>query len=126
MAIKTEDKAIIMDSAILCNFLRGVFTDFFAETAEILNLVTGWKLDATELHNIAQRIVTAKKNFNIEAGWTPKEDTLPDRLLSEKLPDDARAALTSEKLQELVREYNLQRGWSADGWTVEPAAEKNK
>jgi aldehyde:ferredoxin oxidoreductase len=126
LAIETEDKSIIMDSAILCKFLRGVFIDFFAETAEILNLVTGWKLDATELRNIAQRIVTAKKKFNIEAGWTPKEDTLPDRFLSEKLPDDARAALTSEKLQELVREYNLQRGWSADGWMVEPAAEKNK
>ena len=126
MAIETEDKAIIMDSAILCKFLRGVFTDFFVETAEILNLVTGWKLDATELRNIAQRIVTAKKIFNIAAGWTPKEDTLPDRLLSEKLPDDARAALSSEKLQSLVREYNLQRGWSAEGWTAEPTAEKNE
>ena len=41
-AIETEDKAAIMDSLILCKFLRGVFEDFYAEAAEMLRLVTGW------------------------------------------------------------------------------------
>ena len=35
-AIETEDKAALMDSLILCKFLRGVFDDFYGEAAEML------------------------------------------------------------------------------------------
>ena len=84
LAIETEDKAALMDSLILCKFLRGVFSDFFAEAAEMLRLVTGWDVTAAELRQTAARIVTAKKRFNILAGWTPAEDTLPERLLTRR------------------------------------------
>lgn len=119
LAIETEDKAAIMDSLILCKFLRGVFTDFFAESAEILRLVTGWNITADELRATARRIVTAKKRFNILAGWTPAEDTLPARLLRQAIPEDARAQLTAERLSELVRTSNQARGWSSEGWLSE-------
>lgn len=115
-AIETEDRAAIMDSAILCKFLRGVFDDFFAEVAEMLHLVTGWDVTAAELRQTAHRIVTAKKRFNIAAGWRPAEDTLPPRLLREKIPEDDRAVLAPARLQELVTAYNTARGWSADGY----------
>ena len=36
-AVETEDRAAVMDSLILCKFLRGVFTDPFAEWAELLS-----------------------------------------------------------------------------------------
>jgi aldehyde:ferredoxin oxidoreductase len=116
LAIETEDKAALMDSLILCKFLRGVFSDFFAESAEMLRLVTGWDVSADELRATAARIVTAKKQFNIRAGWTPAEDTLPERLLREALPEDARAQLSSERLATLVEAYNRARGWTAEGW----------
>ncbi len=116
LAVETEDKAALMDSLILCKFLRGVFTDFFQESAEILQLVTGWDVTADELRQTARRIVTAKKRFNILAGWTPAEDTLPDRLLQQALPDDARASLSAERLSALIRAYNEARGWSSEGW----------
>ncbi len=80
-AIETEDKAALMDSLILCKFLRGVFSDFYAEAAQMLRLVTGWNVTADELRMTARRIVAAKKLFNIRAGWVPGEDTLPARLL---------------------------------------------
>ena len=35
-AIETEDKAALMDSLIICKFLRGVFEDFYAEAADML------------------------------------------------------------------------------------------
>ena len=119
LAVETEDKAALMDSLILCKFLRGVFQDFFAESAEILRLVTGWDVTADELRSTAQRIVTDKKRFNILAGWTPAEDTLPDRMLQQALPDDARAQLSPERLSGLVRAYNVARGWSPEGWLPE-------
>ncbi|HEX2474906.1 MAG TPA: aldehyde ferredoxin oxidoreductase family protein [Lacipirellulaceae bacterium] len=116
LAIETENKAALMDSLILCKFLRGVFSDFYAEAAEMLQLVTGWDVTADELRATAARIVTAKKRFNIEAGWTPAEDTLPARMLTDALPEDARARLAPERLATLVQAYNAARGWTPEGW----------
>ena len=108
-AIETEDKAALMDSMILCKFLRGVFTDFHAEAAEMLNLVTGWSVTPGELRETARRIVSAKRQFNLLAGWTPAEDTLPERFLNTPLPNDPAASLSRERLDALVAEYHRQR-----------------
>jgi aldehyde:ferredoxin oxidoreductase len=116
LAIETENKAALMDSLILCKFLRGVFSDFYADAAEMLRLVTGWDVTPDELRATAARIVTAKKRFNIDAGWTPAEDTLPARLLTDTLPEDARAQLPSGRLAELIKAYNIARGWTEEGW----------
>jgi aldehyde:ferredoxin oxidoreductase len=110
-AIDTEDKAALMDSLIMCKFLRGVFEDFYAETAEMLRSVTGWDVNADELHETARRIVSAKRQFNLLAGWTPTEDTLPDRFLKTPLPNDPLASLDRQRLDDLVAEYHRQRGW---------------
>jgi aldehyde:ferredoxin oxidoreductase len=110
-AIETEDKAALMDSLIICKFLRGVLIDFHAETAEMLHRVTGWDVSADELRETARRIVSAKRQFNLLAGWTPAEDTLPDRFLNTPLPNDPEASLSRERLDGLVAEYHRQRGW---------------
>jgi aldehyde:ferredoxin oxidoreductase len=110
-AIDTEDKAALMDSMIICKFLRGVFDDFHAESAEMLRSVTGWDVTADELRETAKRIVAAKRQFNLLAGWTPAEDTLPKRFLSTPLPNDPEASLSRELLDSLVSEYHRQRGW---------------
>ncbi len=111
LAIETEDKAALMDSLILCKFLRGVLTDFHAEAAEMLRNVTGWDVSADELRETARRIVSAKRQFNLLAGWTPAEDTLPERFLNTPLPNDPEASLSRERLDDLVTEYHRQRGW---------------
>jgi aldehyde:ferredoxin oxidoreductase len=116
LAVETEDKAALMDSLILCKFLRGVLADFYAEAAEMLHLVTGWDTSPEELRATARRIVTAKKHFNIGCGWQPEDDTLPARFLDRPLPDDPAAVLTAERLGELIAAYNAARGWSADGY----------
>ena len=110
-AIETEDKAALMDSLILCKFLRGVFTDFHAEAAGMLQAVTGWDVTADELRETARRIVATKRQVNLLAGWTMEEDTLPERFLDSPLASDLAASLTRERLQELVAEYHRQRGW---------------
>lgn len=110
-AIETEDKAALMDSLIMCKFLRGVFEDFYAESAEMLASVTGWDVTANELRETARRIVSLKRQFNLLAGWTPAEDTLPERFLKTPLPNDPAASLSRERLDALVAEYHRQRGW---------------
>jgi aldehyde:ferredoxin oxidoreductase len=117
LAVETEDRAALMDSLILCKFLRGIFADLFAEGADLLSRVTGWNVTAGELRTAAQRIVTAKKLFNVREGWTSQEDTLPTRFLSEKLPDHAAggARLPRERLQEMIQAYYAARGWDGYG-----------
>ena len=115
-AIETENRAAVMDSLILCKFIRGVLQDFWGETSEMLRLVTGWDVNAGELRGVAEGIVRKKKEFNIRSGWTPAEDTLPERMLSSVLPDDPAACLPKERLQDLVRAYNQARGWTDEGW----------
>src|SRR4051794_10421189 len=73
-AIATEDKAALMDSLVVCKFLRGVFADFYGEAADMLNLVTGWDTTGDELRDTARRIVHLKRQFNLLSGWTPEED----------------------------------------------------
>lgn len=115
LAIETENRAALMDSLILCKFLRGVFTDFYADAAHMLRLVTGWEVTPAELKQTAERIVTAKKLFNIRAGWTSTEDTLPPRLLSRALDDDPAARLTPAQLSAAITAYNLARDWTESG-----------
>jgi aldehyde:ferredoxin oxidoreductase len=113
LAVETEDRAALLDSLILCKFLRGVFTDLFKESAELLRGVTGWNVTAQELRTTARRIVTAKKLYNLREGWTPAEDTLPARFLSEELPGGvaAGASLPRERLQLMIQAYYAERGW---------------
>jgi aldehyde:ferredoxin oxidoreductase len=127
LAVETEDRAALLDSLILCKFLRGVFTDLYAEAADLLACVTGWDVTADELRTVARRIVTAKKLYNQREGWTPAEDTLPKRFLSEGLPAGANdAVLPRERLREMVRAYYQARGWSADGWVPQAVREELK
>jgi aldehyde:ferredoxin oxidoreductase len=116
-AIETEDRSAIMDSMILCKFLRGVFEEPYPEWAHLLSAVSGWDVDAEELEATARRIVMAKRAFNAREGWTRADDTLPDRFLSESLTvaSGREAALTSQRLDSMIHAYYAARGLSRDG-----------
>jgi aldehyde:ferredoxin oxidoreductase len=116
-AIETEDRAAVMDSLILCKFLRGVFTDPFGEWASLLSAVTGWDVCAAELSATARRIVMAKRVYNIREGWQPSDDWLPERLLTEPLtlPSGRIATLTAARLRTMIDSYYAMRGLDADG-----------
>ncbi len=119
-AVDTEDRAAVMDSMILCKFLRGVFEDPFTDWAQLLALVTGWDLDANELHATARRIVRAKRAFNLREGATSADDTLPARMLETplELGSGRSAALSADRLRSMIAGYYLARGLDEDGRVV--------
>ena len=123
-AIETEDRAAIMDSLILCKFLRGVFEDPFPDWAELLAPVTGWDVTGDELRRTARRIVLAKRIYNLREGWTRAEDWLPERFLGEplELTSGREAALTPERLRSMIDAYYDHRGLDPDGRPL-PATE---
>lgn len=113
LAVEPEDRAALIDSLILCKFLRGVFADLWGESAEMLRAVAGWDATAGELREVARRVVDLRKAFNVREGWTPDLDTLPDRFLTEPLPEGG--TLTRERLAGMIRAYNEVRGWTPEG-----------
>ena len=117
IAASSEDLAAVLDSLILCKFVRGCFDDFYAEAANLYERVTGWAMDGSELAQAGARINTLKKLFNVREGWTRADDTLPPRCLTEALADGPGAGerLTGEELDLMIAGYYAARGWETDG-----------
>jgi aldehyde:ferredoxin oxidoreductase len=117
----SEDFAAVLDSLIVCKFLRKCFTDFYSEGAELLGRVTGWNCSGAELRRIGERVHTLKKLFNVREGWQPEHDWLPKRLLSEALPTGVAQGigLTSGELREMIQSYYQARDWDEKGFVTE-------
>jgi aldehyde:ferredoxin oxidoreductase len=121
LVVAGEDFAAVLDSLIVCKFLRKCFTDFYAEAATLLEKVTGWPYSAVELRRVGERVCTLKKLFNIREGWKPEDDWLPERLLSEALPTGVArgTSLSPSELREMIRSYYRAREWDEDGFIPE-------
>ena len=117
----SEDFAAVLDSLIICKFLRKCFIDFYAESAELLGKVTGWPCSETELRQVGERINTLKKLFNVREGWQPEDDWLPPRLLCEALPTGVAqgVGLTAAELREMIQGYYRAREWDKNGFIPE-------
>ncbi|MFP6684637.1 MAG: aldehyde ferredoxin oxidoreductase family protein [Polyangiaceae bacterium] len=121
LAVQTENRASVIDSLILCKFLRGVFADteggLYAAASHMLRAVTGWAIDAAEVEVAAERICLAKKLFNIREGWSRSEDTLPKRFTEQALQDGPAkgAVVQMADLEKLIATYYETRGWRSDG-----------
>jgi aldehyde:ferredoxin oxidoreductase len=112
-----EDQEALLDSLVLCKFVRGCFADFYGEVAAILSAVTGFDLTAEELRRAAERITNLKKAFNIREGWRREDDTLPPRILNDALSDGAAqgVGLSRSELDLMVDGYYRAREWTPDG-----------
>jgi aldehyde:ferredoxin oxidoreductase len=114
---ESEDFAAVLDSLIVCKFLRKCFDDFYPEAAGLLSKVTGWDVSAAELERNGARIHTMKKLFNLREGWQPRDDWLPERLLRETLPTGVAAGIgvSPDELREMIQGYYRARGWDEKG-----------
>jgi aldehyde:ferredoxin oxidoreductase len=67
-----------------------------------------------------ERIWNLERLFNIKAGLTINDDSLPPRMLEEPIPEGPAKGLVHE-LSEMLPEYYKFRGWDKKG---NPLAEK--
>ncbi|HEV2738828.1 MAG TPA: aldehyde ferredoxin oxidoreductase C-terminal domain-containing protein [Candidatus Elarobacter sp.] len=110
-AIEAEDRAIAWDSLVLCKFVRDCFEDFDTEAAALWSAVSGIPLDAAGLRAAAQRTWQRKRTINARLGWTPDDDTLPERLFAEAIANGPNAGrrIEPERLESLRTAYESQR-----------------
>jgi aldehyde:ferredoxin oxidoreductase len=112
----------VVDSAGHCFFsMRGLTIDQIPEmNAALLTAITGVPYDLEAMYLAGERIWNLEKLFNIRAGFTKADDTLPPRMLEEPLPDGPAKGHVHE-LSKMLPEYYKIRGWNENGI---PSSEK--
>ena len=75
--------------------------------------VTGWNMTADELLTTGQRLINAKRMYNMARGVTSDDDVLPPRLLQAR-PDGAAQGIVPD-VETMVRDIYRMRGWDKHG-----------
>jgi aldehyde:ferredoxin oxidoreductase len=91
-----------------------------AQYAELMTTATGVAYDAASYLKIGERIWNLERLWNLRAGLTAADDTLPPRMLNEPVPEGPSKGAVN-RLHEMMPEYYALRGWGPDGV---PTAEK--
>jgi aldehyde:ferredoxin oxidoreductase len=112
LVAQTQDEYAIFDSLILC--IRVPLAVSMEVIARLLSAATGWDFRMEELMKAGERIYNMERLFNAKVGFTRKDDTLPTRILKEKMPEGPAIGNTVE-LDEMLNEYYTIRGWNKDG-----------
>ena len=115
-----QDYIAIVDATGLCWSLWGFWTEYIGEMLTMLEAVTGVPYSEESLMLAGERIWNQERLFNLEAGLTTADDTLPRRILEEpclKGPAEGQVV----KLKEMLPDYYRVRGWDENGV---PALEK--
>jgi len=107
-----QDATAAFDSAGIC-----VFTSFawsLEDVAPQLDTACEGDWSVDKLAEVGERIWNMERAFNIAAGITGEQDTLPDRLRKDAAQTGPAAGRVSD-LDKMLPEYYQLRGWSADG-----------
>jgi aldehyde:ferredoxin oxidoreductase len=107
-----QDATAAVDSSGLC-----VFTTFAWSMENIAPQVDAacegdWGVD--RMLEVGERIWNLERDFNMRAGMTADQDTLPKRLLKEAANVGPAQGRVND-LDQMLPEYYALRGWTADG-----------
>jgi aldehyde:ferredoxin oxidoreductase len=102
----------VFDAAGLCRLLLlGIWVE---EVMPLLESATGVHYREDELLTAGERIWNLERLFNMRAGFSGADDTLPRRMLDEQMPEGpAQGQLC--RLKEMLPEYYAIRGWDGRG-----------
>ncbi len=107
-----QDLTGVVDSAGICLFTT--FALGLPEISEMIRTSLGWEYSDEEILQIGERIWNLERMFNIQAGFSKEDDTLPDRLLNEPIPSGPAKGKVVE-LDKMLAEYYEVRGWDKEG-----------
>jgi len=115
-----QDVFAVIDSAGLCVFFS--VRNYVTPTRDIqpegilrlLNAATGADYSMETLLQAGERVVNAERLFLVRAGFSAKNDSLPQRIINEPLPDGPAKGHVCE-LNKMLRPYYKLRGWDSEG-----------
>ncbi len=124
-----QDLSAIIDSAGLCIFfaVRNLAAKDLgvAPTGilEYLNAATGMDYTLEELMLAGERIINCERLFLTQAGFSRKDDSLPDRLTKTPAPTGPAKGMVCH-LESMLDEYYGVQGWTEDGIPGDAVLEK--
>jgi aldehyde:ferredoxin oxidoreductase len=107
-----QDATAAVDSSGLCLFTTFAWT--LEDIAPQLDAACEGDWSAERLAEVGERIWNLERDFNLRAGLTSADDTLPKRLLKEAAKTGPAAGKVNE-LEKMLPEYYALRGWDAEG-----------
>ncbi len=110
IVIDTQDETGAPDSAGICQF-----PDYsLEEISALLSAACEGDWSVENLRVVGERIWNLERQFNLAAGLTAADDTLPERMLKEPAPSGAGKGRVCE-LDKMLPEYYALRGWDEKG-----------
>jgi len=103
-----QDFVCVVNSTVNCQFTT--FALGAKDYAELLSAVTGWDLSEDEIFRIGERIYNLERVIMNRLGFDGKDDTLPSRLLKERMPEGVAKGHVVD-LESMKEEYYKLRGW---------------
>ena len=111
----------VVDSIGMCSTMRiGISME---DMCEALRAVSGRDMSTEDMALVAERIINLERMYNVRMGFSRKDDSLPERFLSEPLEKGESAGQTVD-LEKLLDEYYEAMGWDGDGIPIRQTLEK--
>jgi aldehyde:ferredoxin oxidoreductase len=107
-----QDLTAAVDASGGCIF--GTFGMVADDFAAMLSALTGIHYSPADYVQAGERIWNLERQFNLKAGFTAKDDTLPERLYKSPIQTGPSKGLVS-RVPEMLPEYYSLRGWSEEG-----------
>jgi aldehyde:ferredoxin oxidoreductase len=107
-----QDATAAVDSSGLCVFTTFAWT--LENIAPQIDAACEGDWSPEKLLEVGERVWNLERDFNMKAGLTAADDTLPKRLLEEPANTGPAEGKVSG-LPEMLPEYYELRGWTADG-----------
>jgi aldehyde:ferredoxin oxidoreductase len=107
-----QDLTAVIDSLGMC-----LFTSFALaadDYRDLFNAYVGVDWTTEQLLTVGERIWNLERMFNLAAGIDPQQDTLPQRLLTEPIPEGPSQGQV-HRLPELLPQYYRERDWDKKG-----------
>jgi aldehyde:ferredoxin oxidoreductase len=107
-----QDVTAAVDASGGCIF--GTFGMGADDYAAMLSALTGIEYSPADYVRVGERIWNLERQFNLKAGFTAKDDTLPERLFKVPIQTGPSKGLVS-RVPEMLPEYYSVRGWNEQG-----------
>ena len=113
LVVDLQDAQAVKFSIGICDFW-GLDLDLLAK---LVNMTTESNVDSDGLTKAGERIYNLGRIFNVMAGFRSKEDTLPERLFTDPLPEGPAEGkvLPRKEFEAALSEYYRLRGWNEEG-----------
>jgi aldehyde:ferredoxin oxidoreductase len=107
-----QDATAVVDSSGLCLFTTFAWTLDDIQPQIAAACEGDWSLD--KLVEVGERVWNLERQFNLDAGLTAADDSLPPRMLKEGANTGPAKGNVNE-LDKMLPEYYQLRGWTPDG-----------